>query len=67
MELICFHRIAASGLEAIESTKSYGGKVRPRLKDYTITKQGPKIRVAAATAASVGAGALWWLGLDLAS
>jgi hypothetical protein len=40
MEVICFHRIAANGLETIESTKSYGGKVRPRLKDYTITKQG---------------------------
>src|SRR5438477_1482162 len=43
MELICFHGIAARGLEAVENTKSYGGKVRLRLKDYTITKQGPKI------------------------
>ncbi len=33
MELICFHRIAARGLEAVENTKSYGGKVRLRLKD----------------------------------
>ncbi len=66
MELICFHWIAARGLETVENTKSYGGKVRLRLKDYTITKQGPKFHVAAATAALVGAGALWWLGLDLA-
>ncbi len=73
MELICFHWIAARDLEAVENTKGYGGKVRPRLKDYTIVEglhnyraTAPKFHVAAATAALVGAGALWWLGLDLA-
>ena len=68
MEVICFHRIAARGLETLENTKGYGRKGATAvegLHNYRAT--APKFHVAATTAALVGVGALGWLGLDLAS